>query len=201
MRDLLRAQVLLDRHRVVGAALHRRVVGDDHAFLPVDAADAGDHARPPAPRRRTCRSAASWPISRNGVPGSSRPSTRSRGSSLPRATWRSRDLASPPRAISAALRAQVVDLRLQERRVGLELVRARVDARLQRGHGLQLCRCGPDPELNVAAARPPPTRRRTAACPDLPSLFVRAPRTRQVACVRGPSLPGRASCRKPEEPR
>ena len=43
-RDLLRAQVLLHRHRVVGAALHRRVVGDDHAFLAVDAADAGDHS-------------------------------------------------------------------------------------------------------------------------------------------------------------
>ena len=44
-RDLLRPQMLLDRHRVVGAALHRRVVGDDHAFLAVDTADAGDHSR------------------------------------------------------------------------------------------------------------------------------------------------------------
>ena len=33
-RDLLRAQVLLHRQRVVRAALHRRVVGDDHAFAP-----------------------------------------------------------------------------------------------------------------------------------------------------------------------
>ena len=33
-RDLLRAQVLLDGHRVVGAALDRRVVGDDHALAP-----------------------------------------------------------------------------------------------------------------------------------------------------------------------
>ena len=31
-RDLLRAQVLLDRHRVVGAALDGGVVGDDHAL-------------------------------------------------------------------------------------------------------------------------------------------------------------------------
>ena len=44
-RDLLRAQVLLDRDRVVGAALHRRVVGDDHALAARDPADAGDHAR------------------------------------------------------------------------------------------------------------------------------------------------------------
>ena len=42
LRDLLRAQVLLHRHREVGAALHRRVVGDDHALAPRHAADAGD---------------------------------------------------------------------------------------------------------------------------------------------------------------
>ena len=43
-RDLLRAQMLLHRDRIVGAALHRRVVGNDHAFAPGDAADAGDDA-------------------------------------------------------------------------------------------------------------------------------------------------------------
>ena len=43
-RDLLRAQVLLDRDRVVGAALDRRVVGDDHALAAADPADAGDDA-------------------------------------------------------------------------------------------------------------------------------------------------------------
>ena len=43
--DLLRAEMLLDRHRIVGAALHRRVVGDDHHLPPRDAADAGDHPR------------------------------------------------------------------------------------------------------------------------------------------------------------
>ncbi len=44
-RDLLGTQVLLDGDRVVGAALDRGVVGDDHAFAPGDPADAGDHAR------------------------------------------------------------------------------------------------------------------------------------------------------------
>ena len=43
--DLLRAQVLLDREREVRAALDGRVVGDDHALLPLDDADAGDDAR------------------------------------------------------------------------------------------------------------------------------------------------------------
>ena len=42
--DLLRAQVLLDRDRVVGAALDGRVVGDDHALAAADPADAGDDA-------------------------------------------------------------------------------------------------------------------------------------------------------------
>ena len=41
-RDLLGAQVLLDGHRVVGAALDRRVVGDDDAGRALDPADAGD---------------------------------------------------------------------------------------------------------------------------------------------------------------
>ena len=46
-RDLLRADVLLDRDRIVGAALDRRVVGDDQHLAARDAADAGDDARPP----------------------------------------------------------------------------------------------------------------------------------------------------------
>ena len=45
--DLLCAEVLLHRERVVRAALHRRVVGDDHALPSVDDADPGDD-----PRRR-----------------------------------------------------------------------------------------------------------------------------------------------------
>ena len=36
--------MLLHRHREIGAALDGRVVGDDHAFAPLDAADAGDDA-------------------------------------------------------------------------------------------------------------------------------------------------------------
>ncbi len=44
-RDLLRAHVLLHRDRIVGAALDRRVVADDHALAAGDPADAGDEAR------------------------------------------------------------------------------------------------------------------------------------------------------------
>ena len=41
--DLLRAQVLLHRHRVIGAALDGRVVRDDDALASADPADAADH--------------------------------------------------------------------------------------------------------------------------------------------------------------
>ena len=43
--DLLRAQVLLHRHRVIGAALDRGVIGHDHALHAAHPADAGHHAR------------------------------------------------------------------------------------------------------------------------------------------------------------
>jgi hypothetical protein len=42
--DRLRPQVLLHRHRVVGAALDGGVVGDDDALAAGHPADAGDHA-------------------------------------------------------------------------------------------------------------------------------------------------------------
>ena len=44
-RDFLGADVLLHRHRVIGAALDGGVVGDDHAFAPGNAPHAGDDAR------------------------------------------------------------------------------------------------------------------------------------------------------------
>ncbi len=44
-RNLLRAQMLLHRHRMIGAAFDRRVIGDDHAFDACNAPYAGDNAR------------------------------------------------------------------------------------------------------------------------------------------------------------
>ena len=81
--------MLLHRQRVVGAALHRRVVGDDHALDAIHAADAGDDGG----RRYVAAIHAVRGELRDfekGVPGSSRPATRSRGNSLPRARcfWR-----------------------------------------------------------------------------------------------------------------
>ena len=43
-RDVLGAQMFLHRHRVIRAALHGRVVADDHAFVTRDPAEPGDDA-------------------------------------------------------------------------------------------------------------------------------------------------------------
>ena len=71
-RDRLGAQVLLDRDRVVGAALDGGVVGDDHALAAADPADAGDDAgRDGVPSRpcRTCRSRPAGSAPGTGCPG------------------------------------------------------------------------------------------------------------------------------------
>ena len=68
-RDLLGAQVLLHRHRVVRAALDRGVVGDDDHSRPRDPADAGDHARRPAPRPRTSPPPPAAPAPGRASPG------------------------------------------------------------------------------------------------------------------------------------
>ena len=109
LRDLLRAQVLLHRHRVVGAALHRRVVGDDHAFAARDAADAGDHAGGRAPRRRTCRRRRAGRSRGTASPDRAGASTRSRGSSLPRADVPLARLGVAAERDLGGLGAQVVD--------------------------------------------------------------------------------------------
>ena len=52
--DLLRAQVLFDGHREIGATLHRRIVADDHApHGPATVTNARDHAGTRARRRHT----------------------------------------------------------------------------------------------------------------------------------------------------
>ncbi len=41
-RDLLRAQMLLDGHGIIGAALDGRIIGDDHRLAAMDQADPGN---------------------------------------------------------------------------------------------------------------------------------------------------------------
>ena len=86
-RDLLRAKMLFDGHRVVGAAFDRGVVRDDHDVPAGDARDAGDDARTrrlvvvdaEARQRRELE---------EREPGSIRRSMRSRTGSLPCSRWR-----------------------------------------------------------------------------------------------------------------
>ena len=44
--DFLRAQMLLHRHRIIGAALHGGIVADHHDLLALDPADPGNQSRP-----------------------------------------------------------------------------------------------------------------------------------------------------------
>ena len=74
----------LHRHRVVGAALDRGVVGDDHTSRPVDPADAGDDPGARRLVRRTCRGRRAARARGTASRGRAGASTRSRGSSLPR---------------------------------------------------------------------------------------------------------------------
>src|SRR5262252_2599619 len=102
-RDLLGAQVLLHRHWEIGAALDGGVVAYDHALMSCDASHPRDNTR----RVNVARvHAMSGESSRNGEPGSITRSTRSRGSSLPRAMWRSFSLSGPPLAAWARFSAR-----------------------------------------------------------------------------------------------
>jgi hypothetical protein len=134
LRDLLRAQVLLHRHRVVGAALHRRVVGDDHAFLP--------WTRPmPA-----IMPAAGASLVVHAVGGEladleeGRARVEQAVDALARQELAARRMALARLGVAAErdlgrTGAQVVDLSLEGRGVAPELLRARVDSRLDRRHG------------------------------------------------------------------
>ena len=152
-RDLLRPQVLLHRHRVVGAALHRRVVGDDHAFLPRDAADAGDHPRrrrlavvhaeggelADLEERRARVEQAVDPLARQQLAARRMPLAR---------------LGVAAEGDRSGLGPQVVDLLLQEGGVAAEVLGARVDARLDRGHGSSAVVVALGRSLTAAATAP-----------------------------------------------
>ena len=134
LRDLLRAQVLLHRHRVVGAALHRGVVADDHAVDAADAADAGDDAG--AGRVAVVHAVArpSAPAPGRACPGPAASARDRAASSLPRAMCLARAVSPPPSACLGHLRVQVFHQRAHGGRVGLELGGPGVELRFKDGH-------------------------------------------------------------------
>ncbi len=109
--DLLRAQMLLHRHRKISAALDRRIVRDDDDFRAVHAADAGHHAGGRGTAvvhavRRERRELEEWSA------GSRRVLTRSRGRSLPRSVCLRRASSPPP---SGAMRDALLGARRRAR--------------------------------------------------------------------------------------
>ena len=131
--DLLRAQVLLDRHRVVGAALHRGVVGHDHAFDALHAADAGDDA---GARRLVVVHAVRRHLA-DLEEGRARieqvPDAVTRQQLAARGVLGARRLAAAE-ADLRGLGAQILDLGAQAGRVGLEVFAAGVDAGFDHAH-------------------------------------------------------------------
>ena len=98
-RDLLRADMFLHRLVIERAALHRRIVGDEHAGQIVDNPDACDDPG-------TGNLTAVLPIGRQrrqlkAVPGSTSRSIRSRTNSLARLRWRATMSGRPPPVASA----------------------------------------------------------------------------------------------------
>ena len=136
-RDLLRAEVLLHRDGEVGAALDRRVVGDDHHLAAGDAADAGDepgagrlvvvHAR----RRRAAR--ARERASRGRAAARCARAT----GSLPCSRWRSRDRGPPPCRASARRSRSSATSRAIRSRFAPEIVRNRRWIRVSRTSMMQ----------------------------------------------------------------
>ncbi len=156
-RDLLGAQMLLHGDRVVGAALDRGVVGDDDAFAPRDAADAGDD-----PRRRHV--AAIHAVGRELRQLQERRAGIEQGAdAIARQQLAAREMALA-RGGAAALadlcdaRPEIGDAVAHRRRVDLEHGRARIDRGLDHGHyglprtGASVIRCLLGPVLVGARA-------------------------------------------------
>ncbi len=132
--DRLRAQVFLDRDRVIGATLDRRVVGDDHALAPGDPADPADQAAGRNPV-----------VAVHLVPGELADLEKRRaGVEQPVDAIARQQLAAfemlLPRALAAALRnfvdllPEIGDQRPHRVAIGGEFIGPRVDAGFEQAH-------------------------------------------------------------------
>jgi hypothetical protein len=138
--DFLSAQVFLDGQWVVGAALHGRVVGDDHAFDAIDPAYAGDHGsgRHIPSVHAVGGELADLEEGRAGVEQAVDPFARQQlaaGQMLLARRFR------PAEGDLLDLLVQVGDDRGHGGRVGLEIGRARVELGFQDGHVSSLLLC------------------------------------------------------------
>ena len=155
-RDLLRAQVLLDRERVIRAAFHRRIVRDDHAAHAAERCRCRTRRPPPVAARRKRRA---------------RPSGRSRAMAT-----RSRAASRFARA-RAACRARGDARGLSPSRLARSprAARRKSDASARFGAALRLkSSAAGSTLLRNAAIAAPPRWRRTAPADQHAANLVRA---------------------------
>ena len=122
--------MLLDRHRIVGAALHRRVVGDDHHLRGPTRGRCRRSCPRRAPRRRTGRRRRAG-RSRGTASRDRAAARRARAAAACRATtWRSRDLLGAALGRLGDVLAQLLGQRAIMRGAGAALVARQVDLRI-----------------------------------------------------------------------
>ena len=159
-RHFLRAQVLLHRQRVIGTALHGRVVADDHALDARDPADAGDNAG-------TGSSVAAVAVLVDAHRGQRRDLEEGRVGveqhldAVARQQLAARQVLGS-RAFAAAERdggqlgVQIIDQPPHRCSVGLEVLGADIELGGQRGHGLVVFRSSVDVHNNSRSRLPEP---------------------------------------------
>ena len=199
--DLLRAQVLLDREREVGAALHGRVVRDDDALLPLDDADPGHD---PGRRRRAVVQ----------IPGGERVQLEEGGARVdqPVDPLAGRQLAARAVPLDGLLAAAAGDERRSLAQLGDERLHALgppgerlvpLDLRGEQCHELSLPR-RPDAGTTTGPRRAPSevvllvcARGASCSCASTcaPSAWLRRHRARRRSC-RAPSPGGLQPCRR-----
>ncbi len=132
--DLLGAQMLLDRDRVVGAALDRGVVGDHQALLATDPADAGDQARGRhlVAIHAEGRELGQLEKGRAGVEQRPHPVARQQFAAAKVALARGRAAALPDQRDRGA---EILDQGAHRRGIGAERLGARVDLGPEQVHG------------------------------------------------------------------
>ena len=138
LRHFLGPQVLLNRHGVVGAALHCGVVAHDHAVDPADAADTGNQAsaRRVAVVHTQGRQRRQLEKRGAGVKQHLHPVARQQFAA--RRVTRAGGFAAT-RGSALDLHAQVVDQGAHGTRIGLEISRTWIELRLDGGHGSVRC--------------------------------------------------------------
>ena len=136
--NFLGTQMLLHRHRVIGAALNRRIIADDHDFPARDPAHAGDHASAVnlvIAIHATCRQSTDLQEGRTGVEQSFDTIT---GQQLAAADmFLACALRAPDRGLGGAF-AQFSNQRLHHLAIGLEAIGIYIERAGQLGHEIRV---------------------------------------------------------------